>query len=334
MDRRSSSSASKAPIYTSRYPSEPSFPSRSTSGQSRQSRKGNLTQKDLTLSINQATFEALPARPQLPASIPAWKDALVGVRTDFTLLIDASRRDRNDSKTYFPDPRMFVEGSGTRAAQWFTIWRRVRPAFIFQVTTDISSATPLSFQEWRIFLFARCNAKMNELQPILSSTLAKHNISFDDLYAIPTGDMPDDNEYRQILWEMAEYNFRCDLLSLDRRIQQHPPTPGSNHEDLLAAALSTNTEAVGIFNFDQTSATSGLAARDRPLKLATLRSLCRLMQKWQGDRPPILEVTDESRRNDYIEELEKAIAKFFCQSFFNYFGRAPSIPYSLHSVST
>ncbi|TFK62605.1 hypothetical protein BDN72DRAFT_903096 [Pluteus cervinus] len=166
----------------------------------------------------------------------------------------------------------------------------------------------------------------------MTPTLSAYGISFESLLQVPDGDLPDNDTARVLLWEMAEYNFRCNLISLHHQIRRPDVTP-SIGEERLAAALSTNPDSSGIFDFDHTSATNGLASPVPQARILVLRPLRRLMQCWTGDRPPILDSNDPSTSNAYIATLESAIATYFCQTFFNQFGCVPSIPFSLHPVS-
>ncbi|TFK59398.1 hypothetical protein BDN72DRAFT_905882 [Pluteus cervinus] len=280
---------------------------------------------------NNAPPQAPGKPPYFPSSISSWSDARAKVNIDFTLVV-ISHQERSSTQTYFPDISMFITGSPQRRQRWFTIWPLIRQACTSRVATSFTSATPLAFQDWRTFLFAMPTPKLDPIRTAMTPTLAAYGISFDSLLQVPDGNMPDDDTARVLLWEMAEYNFRCDLVSLHHRIRRPDVTP-STGEERLAAALSIHPDSSGIFDFDQTSGTNGLASPVPQARIFVLRSLRQLMQCWSGDRPPILNANDPSISSAYIATLESAIATYFCQTFFNHFGRVPSIPFSLHPAS-
>ncbi|TFK60152.1 hypothetical protein BDN72DRAFT_905222 [Pluteus cervinus] len=265
-----------------------------------------------------------------PFSIQSWTHARASVNTDFTLLVGSQHE--NDKKTYLPDISIFITSSPARNTRWLTIWPLVRQACISRVETSIASATPLTYQEWRTFLFASPTSRMDAIGEAMAPALSACGIPLESLYLVPSGEMPSDDVARGMLWEMAEYNFRCDILSLHHRIRR-PDVPDTIGDERLAAALSTPGMS-GIFDFDRTTAASGLglASPVPQTRLLVLRPLRQLMQCWQGDRPPIINVNDSSTSRAYVAELESAITTYFCQTFFNNFGRVPSIPFSLHPI--
>ncbi|TFK58691.1 hypothetical protein BDN72DRAFT_865738 [Pluteus cervinus] len=266
-----------------------------------------------------------------PFSIQSWTQARASVNTDFTLV--QSQQQYDDKKTYFPDISMFITGSPLRNKRWLNIWTLVRGVCISRVETSFASACPLTYQEWRTFLFATPSSQMDSVRDAMAPTLSAYGIPLESLFLVPDGEMPSDDIARGMLWEMAEYNFRCDILLLHGRMRR-PDVPDTIGDERLAAALSTHPDISGIFDVDRSSADSGLglASPVPQTRLLVLRTLCQLMQCWQGDRPPILNVDDSSTSRPYVAELESAITAYFCQTFFNNFGRVPSIPFSLHPI--
>lgn len=78
------------------------------------------------------------------------------------------------------------------------------------------------------------------------------------------------------------------------------------------------------------SANFGLAHRSRLERAPYLFSLCKVMQSWKGDQPLFIMASNSDR---YMEmaylELEKQVMAHYIDSFFLYFGRAPTLPQQL-----
>ena len=60
-----------------------------------------------------------------------------------------------------------------------------------------------------------------------------------------------------------------------------------------------------------------------------------VMNSWKGDKPAILagDPPDLELSPDGAKELEKVVAKYYFQQFFNYFGRAAQVPHRLFATS-
>jgi hypothetical protein len=60
-----------------------------------------------------------------------------------------------------------------------------------------------------------------------------------------------------------------------------------------------------------------------------------VMSSWKGDKPAILagNLFDLQLSPDGAKEMEAVVAKYYCQQFFNYFGRAAQVPHRLFATS-
>ncbi|RDB18593.1 hypothetical protein Hypma_014784 [Hypsizygus marmoreus] len=74
-------------------------------------------------------------------------------------------------------------------------------------------------------------------------------------------------------------------------------------------------------------ANRGLASYDSEERCRYLLKLQTLMRDWPGTKPPILNIDQYRWCMGEIEELEKGVATFYTQTFFNYFCCAPIIPH-------
>jgi hypothetical protein len=79
----------------------------------------------------------------------------------------------------------------------------------------------------------------------------------------------------------------------------------------------------------------GLAADDLKERFPFVVSLILVMKSWKGDKPAVFATSTENLLD--LSELlainiEKIVAKYYCQQFFNYFGRAAQIPRHLYTI--
>jgi len=54
-----------------------------------------------------------------------------------------------------------------------------------------------------------------------------------------------------------------------------------------------------------------------------------IMKSWKGDKPAMLADDLSDLSPNTAMELEKVVAKYYCQQFFNYFSRAAQVPHRL-----
>jgi hypothetical protein len=137
----------------------------------------------------------------------------------------------------------------------------------------------------------------------------------------------------EILWELAELNFRFELLALDARRTGRPPSP--DRQQLITSCFPGGKGGVGsLLVADLGAANHGLASDNWEEKALYLMALKKIMATWQGTPPPIIQVTKYAWSRREIEDLEVAIATFYVQTFYSNFRRAPVVPRGLsHQVS-
>ncbi|TFK59424.1 hypothetical protein BDN72DRAFT_905856 [Pluteus cervinus] len=263
--------------------------------------------------INHDAFKPVK-HEMLPKAIPAWERACTNVKAEKSLLVHASLRHRDDARTMFPDPKLFINISSDRLARFLTIWEAVREACVYRAVSSTSQASPLSNQEWRDLLSSARNPRTETIARLFSDSLAEFRVDFDSLRGILAKPLPGNNIIQRTMWELYEYNFRY------------------GHETRLQNALNPDTDdPLGLFTFDYTYASTGLAHPIVQTRALVLFSLRLLIQDWAGadDRAIILEDDGRDFSGAYLKELEDTLAAYYCQMFFNNFGRAPSIPHFL-----
>jgi hypothetical protein len=268
----------------------------------------------------------------MPVPIKAWSTALKAVDTDHSHV--EHRRSPNDNKYLFPYPGIFATPNEARRAQYFSMWMSTRQACIFRVFSSSSSALPLSIQEWKDFLIgdivskgsaSRVNRAQEQARRLIGSALEETDIEINPLPFNSTAPPLEDSEAQKVLWEVTELNFRFELLALDKRASS------SEHKDDGRQELITNCfKERSLLIADAEHANAGLGSCDWKEKLSLLLRFRTLMRDWMGMKPTPLLLDDLPSIDDYSEndvlQLEDAIARFYTQSFFRFFGRAATIP--------
>lgn len=140
---------------------------------------------------------------------------------------------------------------------------------------------------------------------------------------------------QEILWELCHMNFQFELLSMDalladtlycgRRTFTQAEVVMSCTEQLLNVFPMLG-EVVGSFMINKIpNRDLGLTSFDLVEHNRHLTALGILMGQWKG----CLDVIKDASFlpiEGHVQVLEEACASFYCQSFFNNFGRMPIIP--------
>lgn len=276
--------------------------------------------------------------PLMPLPILVWQNALMAVDTATANLDPSNRNNPHDGKYIFPEPGVLAGVMNeVRQARYFSTWKATKSILLFRVFNASSTAIPLSGQEWRDFLIGNLNGTFKgarnleaqqKFRDLFSGCLDELDINFDN-FMPPTNVAPSviaPSEAQEVLWELSELNFRFELSSLDRRASKITnETAVLDRQDMICRCFPGNTLIV-----ERSHATRGLASLDWRERLPILLRLRALMQDWCGNKPTPLLLQDRETLELYSEHdvlaLEDGIARFYTQSFFNFFGRAAVIP--------
>jgi hypothetical protein len=145
----------------------------------------------------------------------------------------------------------------------------------------------------------------------------------------PPGVLPARNVICQILWELYELNFTYEFVSLDRRACENLDL--TVNERLLERESSISKCFV-IDTFKSVplpDRNRGLAADNPPDRLPYLRQVVLVMMAWKGSKPSLFHRAHLSLDDHQAKELEDIIVKYYCQQFYDYFGRAAQVPHCL-----
>lgn len=146
---------------------------------------------------------------------------------------------------------------------------------------------------------------------------------------------------KMVVWDVQEHNFRLELMTLDRTmladLWESPQTKAARMDKL--AAIWPNDF---VLMKDLPTKSMGLAAQDLSLRRFFLRAFQDLLADWPGETPKKLssfilrDFVDERMRwhKAALNEFEVVASKFYCQTFFDYFGRAPCVPPKFPDVAS
>jgi hypothetical protein len=139
----------------------------------------------------------------------------------------------------------------------------------------------------------------------------------------------------QIIWDLFEHNFRLELLALDRCVMQaiwHDPLTAAARDDLLRSVFPGDS---GYLVGRMPTVNEGLAADRWADRLPYVENFRRVASEWPGEPAVRLKqmcsLTSPyftSKRSD-VERVEQVLVPFYCQTFFNYFGRAAITPHRI-----
>ncbi|KAG6875823.1 hypothetical protein C0992_002164, partial [Termitomyces sp. T32_za158] len=296
-----------------------------------------------------------PIDPILPPSIPAWRDAL--------LQIDQSKPNFADSDVLgsdfgyaFPEPASFIAfEKRERRNVALCSWLRYRNAFIYRLLSEQFEGRPMSGKAWRDILsldwlerpsstdkqpcktdsekISKNSSRLQRLTDFLESCLRTDGLTLNEIErgreswnGKPFAAL-EDKDLEEILWELAELNFRQEFLALDLRIH------GSDPDFIRQRRISGCFPGQQLLPIPLSEANHGIASYDEEERCRYLLEMQRVVRDWPGEKAEILKVDSLRWRSRDIEDLETAVACFYTQTFFDYFRRAPIVPRRLsHTI--
>lgn len=151
-----------------------------------------------------------------------------------------------------------------------------------------------------------------------------------------------DTVVREILWELAELEWRYELLALDRiaaASRWREPDADIVRTDMVTQVFAPSNSFVyapDTFPVENPWITAATRAR----RLPALQALRNLVVFWPGC-PPVLKTRmfvsvllppPPTQDAWDFAELEAIMLVFYCQTFFDVFGRPPVLPHRLPEV--
>ena len=311
-----------------------------------------LDPKPQTQTVDRNKFSPLDS-PYAPYPIPAWSAALQAVDQSPANLVEATKTMHHYGHYIFPDPGLFIH-SGT-AVKYIDSWLRIRDAWLMRIANESSLA--LSNQSWQTYLSIdstqavsgkgdtkAVRRRQKTLDMLLPNTdmysgVERRSGSIGPIVwqgrEYPPGVLPPENVVREILWELYELNFIHELQSLDRRACQNLDLSNASQLFERQVEISQCFPTSSFRHVSISSENRGLADDVFDKRFQFVTALVFVMNSWKGDKPVMLagDLFDLQLSPDGARELEKVAANYYCQQFFNYFGRAAQVPHRLFATS-
>lgn len=139
----------------------------------------------------------------------------------------------------------------------------------------------------------------------------------------------------EILWDLFEHNFCFELLALDRALvpDQWASMKFLDRDALLRTVFfDCDEQPGGAYVVERLPLYNcGLAADDWLARRLFVDNLRVIMLLWPNATHSLPCGPLEYDENEFLRQ-EQSIAAFYCQSFFNVFGRAAIVPHGLRST--
>jgi len=143
-------------------------------------------------------------------------------------------------------------------------------------------------------------------------------------------------ERKLLVWDAQEHNFRLELMTLDRCLLGHiwSTSEGAAMREQMFSALWPNDV---IFMAELPVQAQGISAADWRSRCSFVETFRRIIMDWPGTTPQALSTLsfhscvegEDVWDRVGMEKVERMAASHYCQTFFDYFGRAACIPHIL-----
>lgn len=142
----------------------------------------------------------------------------------------------------------------------------------------------------------------------------------------------DSDVVREIIWELFEHNFRYEIQALDMAAapsEWRDTDSACFRRDAVRSIFGPDGKFI-IWNDEFPRSNVGLQAERVPDRLSSLEQLRVLMTSWRDAPVTIRDVSmlDQVSRA-LLEDREYHIVLFYCQTFYDFFGRPPVCPHRI-----
>ncbi|KAJ6495922.1 hypothetical protein DFH09DRAFT_1103592 [Mycena vulgaris] len=277
-------------------------------------------------------FEPLH-EPEMPPTIPAWERALRVVDTSQYPLYPR----KTDMHYIFPEPALLASPEFPPLRQQrLHHFLMLRDALLYRLGNpeEGQETLALSSQEWREILsgkvvgqggqHSKARLRTSEVERVLRPALYACGLDRYHDFPVHFTDVPNLPLHRawEIIWEIAETNFRFELLALDYRAS------GLYRPDQCKECFPGRMLMGMPVKFGK----QGFAALDLAHRHPYNLCLARLMRNWKGRvSHQIYEASAGPTTWTPLKMmmLEDAVTTTYTQYFYTMFGRAPVIPMRL-----
>jgi hypothetical protein len=235
--------------------------------------------------------------------------------------------------TWFPDPCLICTTSEDPRKRYLVTWLSIRSAWLNRITTP--TASPIHPRMWRGFL----NSILNPEQ-VFSGSSDLFGAEFMQLHITAhqspalltwrdstiTVDTLTAEHIHQVLWDLAEHNFRFELLALDKEMSPVAwgGDSGTREEVVLRVFAGGAGVVLGSEPFPHQNWGLGtLRVEDRTPFIEHFRTL---LSSWPNAPSALQNPLGASPINTHVLAVERSATLFYVQTFFDTYGRPPIIP--------
>jgi hypothetical protein len=277
-----------------------------------------------------------------PDSNECWQNAVVSLN-------------RNEGRRFasgyaFPDPALFVSAKVERMVSYLQTWLYLRNALILRLSYSASPAQVLSNQQWRDLLslpLAKSGTvattdlarRRDQILKVLGNAIPATDLWLDiiqnDTFSwqgevILPDSLQDASLVKKIIWEVAELNFRSELVGLDVQLREDSGAHRIREQLIVECFPSQQNTDLSCANIE--TADQGLGAATLISRVLFFLALRDLMLQWKGIYQDALmpEVTLENWETlsfTKLHEAEKAVATAYVRTFYGLYGRPPILPH-------
>ncbi|KAJ7904139.1 hypothetical protein B0H13DRAFT_2334695 [Mycena leptocephala] len=263
--------------------------------------------------IERDKFLVFPA-PEMPPSIESWAKALSEVKRSQPPTCGAHIQNRY----MFPEPLLISTADESCRQMLLHHYQLMCDVLMYRLGDPNDLHHPLTVQEWCDILQGKVSkqGKMGTRAEVQSASIEA--VLGPAMCAC------------EMVWEVVEINFRFELLGLDARAS------GLDRPDKCKQCFLGNA-LVG-FNIGESKL--GFAATNTHDRLPYILHLAGLMLDWKPcPRPGKIQSAFQRLHPEWklgeINALEKAVAAYYTQCFYDLFGRAAVVPMHLaHEFGT
>ncbi|KAJ7447693.1 hypothetical protein FB451DRAFT_777755 [Mycena latifolia] len=266
---------------------------------------------------------------EMPRYLEPWADTLRAVDQK----LDCHSFRPSDLHYIMPEPALIVSPEDPERRRMFIHhWFLVKDAVEWHASNE---GCALSNPEWRDLLEgkievrgfsgSRTEKRSWVVEKLLGPMLRACNL--DRLHGFPpdrqTIPVPNLHKMREMVWRVAESNFRFELCSLDRRASR------KERLDVIKMCFAGGY----LVGMPLANSKHGLAAPTLEERRRYYVRLANIMLDWATycPRPPaiVAGLSENVDSKEKMKDLEGAVARYYTQAFFEYFGWAAVIPMGL-----
>ncbi|KAJ6629826.1 hypothetical protein B0H10DRAFT_2208383 [Mycena sp. CBHHK59/15] len=277
-------------------------------------------------------------RPEMPTTITPWATALVAIDRSCppSCGIDLPQL------YVMPEPGLLASPEEEpHRRMLYHHYRLLRDALMFHLADRSQRHALLTTQQWRDVLQGKvikqgkvgthAQARSASLEDLLRPAFSACGINALTEFPVPPEAVLPLQVHRmkELLWELAEINFRYEFLALDARAS------GLDRPDECRKCFAGE----GLIGMDFSESRRGLAALEAMDRLPYLLCMAGLMCDWSVPCERSKQIDNAKGHTGWdassVRHLERKVAQYYTQSFYELFWRVSVVPMCLeHEIAS